>query len=92
MELTKEQRDFVANMITLGLSLILALLIITLGLSLILALLIGTIALKLIIESLPETTQQNIANINLGTIMEYTFENIKADIKMWIEVIARCIK
>lgn len=79
MELTKEQRDFVANMITLGLSLILALLI-------------GTIALKLIIESLPKTTQQNIANINLGTIIEYTFENIKADIKMWIEVIARCIK
>ena len=56
MELTKEQRDFVANMITLGLSLILALLI-------------GTIALKLIIESLPETTQQNITNINLGTII-----------------------
>ena len=79
MELTKKQRDFVANMITLGLSLILTLLI-------------GTIALKLVIESLPETTQQNIANINLGTIMEYAFENIKADIKMWTEVIARCIK
>lgn len=79
MELAKEQRDFVANMITLGLSLILALLI-------------GTIALKLVIESLPETTQQNIANINLGTIMKYAFENIKADIKMWTEVIARCIK